>query len=110
MAIDNRTGRQLACKMIDFRSVRKKEMVKGCVRTLSTKASKKVSERRIGKLTARILREVDIMKSLSHVSRSTNHALISCLTEIQPNVIRLEKVFQTVNTLWVESFQVKPPN
>lgn len=76
MAIDIRTGRQLACKVIDLRSVREKE-------------------------TERNLREVEIMKDLSHVRMLTNLAWDSWLTKTQPNVVRLEKVFQTVNTLWV---------
>ena len=105
MAIDNRTGRQLACKIVDLRSVREKEIMKARVRNLSTKASKEAFERRLEVLTARVLREVDIMKTLSHVSRSTNLALSLCLTEIQPNVVRLEKVFQTANTLWVASYR-----
>ncbi|KAL9119819.1 MAG: hypothetical protein Q9187_003626 [Circinaria calcarea] len=101
MAIDIRTGRQLACKVINLRSVREKEMERVRIGTLPAKTSKEAFERRIEELTACVLREVEIMKDLSHVRMSTNLTLDSCLTEIQPNVVHLEKVFQTVNTLYV---------
>ena len=81
MAIDNRTGRQLACKIINLRSIREKEMARARGGVLSTIRSKKAFERRVDELTARVLREVDIMKGLSHVSILTNIVLIPFLTE-----------------------------
>ncbi|MCJ1383417.1 hypothetical protein MMC17_006531 [Xylographa soralifera] len=90
MAVNRQLGRQLACKIVDLRAVRRGESKKWqSFRTLRSGSSQKVWPTTYVKLkmdeaVARHLREVEILKHLDHA-----------------NIVRLEKVYQTEDTVYI---------
>ncbi|MCJ1400013.1 Meiosis-specific serine/threonine-protein kinase mek1 [Xylographa trunciseda] len=90
MAVNRQLGRQLACKIVDLRAVRRHESKKWqSSRTLRSGISQKLLpvadvKLKMDEAVARQLREVEILKHLDHA-----------------NIIRLEKVYQTKDTVYI---------
>ncbi|MCJ1388318.1 Meiosis-specific serine/threonine-protein kinase mek1 [Xylographa bjoerkii] len=89
MAVNRQLGRQLACKVVDLRAVRRDEAKKWRnPRTLRSGSSQTLpaahTKLKMDDAVARHLREVEILKHLDHA-----------------NIIRIEKVYQTENTVYI---------
>ncbi|MCJ1283026.1 Meiosis-specific serine/threonine-protein kinase mek1 [Xylographa opegraphella] len=90
MAVNRQLGRQLACKVVDLRAVRRDERKKWQRSpTLRSGTLQKVwpaaqVNLKVDEAVARHLREVDILNHLDHA-----------------NIVRLEKVYQTGDTVYM---------
>ncbi|MCJ1434078.1 Meiosis-specific serine/threonine-protein kinase mek1 [Xylographa pallens] len=90
MAVNRQLGRQLACKVVDLRAVRRDERKKWqSSRTFRGGNTQKVwsaahVKLKMDEAVTRHLREVEILKHLDHA-----------------NVVRLEKVYQTEDTVYM---------
>ncbi|KAJ5495188.1 hypothetical protein N7539_000304 [Penicillium diatomitis] len=118
MAHDVKTGRQFACKVVDLEAVaaqaranlNEEEQSKFFARKSRLFAKIKRATKKTGKSKSPVMRQVEMQRQealllagLSHVSLPSYYepmaAWSTVLKDIQPNILRVERVFQSSKTM-----------
>ena len=113
MAIEQKTRSQLACKVVDLRKLKSKTFIgrkeepapaddvdnRIQLRKVRDWGEKQKQGNRLEDKLKVYYREVEILASINHVSQA-QRSISEVLNCVQPNIIGLEKVFITDNTLY----------
>lgn len=119
MAIEQHARAQVACKVVELRKIGRgrsrygpperpvpAEDVDILVQQQKIKAwGEQKRENHLEEKLKLYFREIEILASISHVSRQ-KHCLLQANLEVQPNIIGVEKVYVTQNTMYGTLFSI----
>lgn len=118
MAVEQSTRSQLACKVVDLRKLYPKTRIgrheypaaaedvdnRVQLRKVKDLATERKRDNKLDEKLRVYHREIDILASISHVSCPSSSS--SVLTIGQPNIIGLEKVYMTENTMYARGLDL----
>lgn len=99
MAVDHHKRRQVACKIVYLKDILRKQVSHQVEPNSPNFQPGRTRFKSLGKETvSKLWREVELLKELSHVGR-LNHDWLKADKKMQPNIIRIEQVLHTRDTM-----------